>query len=103
MALVLLAVLEWRRGFPFTLFDEGWTPVGLRNRGGRRPSFFSADLTVTREVTLLGYDARVGVRASNLTDHFNPRDVQVNQASPRFLELANGVPLRLRMTLQVSF
>jgi outer membrane receptor protein involved in Fe transport len=95
--------VEWRRGFPYTRFEADWTLASGRNRGGRLPSFFSLDLQVTREVSLLGRPWRIGVRAYNLTRHFNPRDVQVNAASPRFGELSNSVPLSLGLTMQVTF
>jgi hypothetical protein len=95
--------LEWRRGFPYTLFQGDWSLASGRNRGGRLPSFFSMDLQVTREVTLLGRPWRVGFRAHNVTRHLNPRDIQVNAASPRFGELSNSVPLSVGLTLQVKF
>jgi len=95
--------LEWRRGFPYTLFAEDWTLLSERNRGGRLPAFFSMDLQVTREVRVMGHPWRVGVRAYNLTGHLNPRDVQVNTASPRFGELSNSVPLSVGLTLQMKF
>jgi hypothetical protein len=94
---------EWRRGFPYTLFEADWTLASRRNRGGRLPSFFSLDLQVTREVTLLGRPWRVGFRTYNLTRHFNPRDVQVNRASSRFRELSNSVGLSVGLTMKVSF
>ena len=42
--------LEWRSGFPYTVLDEQYLPVGPRNRGGRFPNFLSFDLRVTKIV-----------------------------------------------------
>jgi hypothetical protein len=85
--------LEWRSGFPFSVFDESYVPVGSRNRGGRFLSFFSFDFRLTRGVTVKGRRIRLGVQFYNLGDHFNPRDVISNVASPRFGEFLNGVDM----------
>jgi len=86
----LAPALELRKGFPYTVFDETWTVSGERNRGGRYPTFFSADLRVTKQIRLFGRRLAVGFQLFNLTSHFNPRDVQPNRASPSFGEFANS-------------
>ena len=45
---------EWRTGFPYTVFTAGYQVIGERNRGGRFPNFFSADLAVTKGLTVKG-------------------------------------------------
>jgi hypothetical protein len=93
--------LEWRTGFPYTVFDEAYRPVGERNRGGRFPSFFSLDLRVTRGLTVKGRRVRVGVQVFNLGSHFNPRDVVSNLGSQTFGSFLNSVDMgiALRLTL----
>jgi hypothetical protein len=94
--------LEWRSGFPYTVLDEEYLPVGSRNRGGRFPSFFSFDLRVTKGLRVKGRKVRVGFQAFNLGSHFNPRDVVASLASPRFGEFLNSVDMgiSLRVTLE---
>ena len=94
--------LEWRRGFPYTVFNEDYSPASERNRGGRFPSFFSIDFRITRAVTIFGKQTRIGLQGFNLTNHFNPRDVQANLASPRFGEFANSVGFSVGLRFQMG-
>jgi hypothetical protein len=82
--------IEWRDGFPYTIFAEDYTVIGEQNRA-QFPRFFSADVAVTKHVTLFGRQIDVGVQAYNLTSHHNPRDVVSNVASQRFGEFRNSV------------
>lgn len=85
--------IEWRSGFPYTVFDEAYDPVGSLNRGGRFPRFFSFDIRVTKGVTLKGRKVRLGVQVFNLGSHFNPRDVVSNLGSARFGRFLNSVDM----------
>jgi Carboxypeptidase regulatory-like domain len=93
--------VEWRSGFPYTVTDPQYRPVGERNRGGRLPSFFSFDVRVTKGLRVKGRNVRVGVQVYNLGSHYNPRDVVTNQGSARFGQLLNSVDMGigLRLTL----
>jgi hypothetical protein len=88
-------VLEIRNGFPYSVINEDRDFVGPRNRAGRFPTFTSLDLQVLRTVSLPGrfskYRAHLGLKAFNLTNHFNPRDFQNNLASDSFGGFSNGV------------
>lgn len=105
--LLLSPVVDWRDGFPFSLVDEEQNFVGPRNRGRRFPRFFSLDLQVTKGVTIpfLGkkYRARVGVKIFNVTNHWNPRDVQSNIHSPAFGTFYNSVPRTFRGKFEIEF
>jgi hypothetical protein len=94
--------LEWRSGFPYTVLDEDYLPVGPRNQGGRFPRFFSLDVRVTKGMTVLGRKIRVGVQAFNLGSHFNPRDVVTSLASPRFGEFLNSVDMGISLRVSLS-
>ena len=94
--------LEWRTGFPYTVLDEEFLPVGARNRGGRFPSFFSFDVRVTKGVTIKGKRVRVGFQAFNLGSHFNPRDLVASLASPRFGEFLNSVDMGISLRVTLS-
>lgn len=86
--IVATPVLEWRSGFPFSLLDEAQNFVGPRNEGGRFPPLMTLDLLVTKGVRIpfrgKKYKGRVGITIFNITNHWNPRDVQSNLASPQF-------------------
>ncbi len=82
--------IEWRTGFPYTVFAEDYTVVGERNRA-EFPRFLSADVAVTKRLDLFGRRVDLGIQAYNFTSHDNPRDVVSNLASPSFGEFRNGV------------
>ncbi len=86
--IVATPVFEWRSGFPYSLLDEEQNFVGPRNAGGRFPQLMTLDLLVTKglKIPFRGkkYKGRVGVTIFNITNHWNPRDVQKNLASPQF-------------------
>jgi hypothetical protein len=94
--------LEWRSGFPYTVLDDGYQPVGARNRGGRFPSFFSFDVRVTKGVTIKRKRIRVGFQVFNLGSHFNPRDVVASLLSPRFGEFLNSVDMGISLRVTLS-
>ena len=95
--------VEWRSGFPYTVFTEGYEVVGERNRGGRFPTFLSADVSVMKALTFKGKSFRVGFQIFNLTDHYNPRDVYSNQSSANFGQFADSVDFSIRARLGFDF
>ncbi|CAN5673434.1 hypothetical protein BH18ACI4_BH18ACI4_13500 [soil metagenome] len=92
--IVATPVFEWRSGFPFSLLDEDQNFVGPRNDGGRFPQLMTLDLLVTKGLRIpfrgKKYKGRVGVTIFNITNHWNPRDVQNNLASMQFGTLYNS-------------
>ena len=107
-------VVDWRTGFPFSLVDENQDFVGTRNRGGRFPNFFSLDLQVTKYLRVpvpnLGvipakfrgkkYGGRVGIKFFNVTNHWNPRDVQNNLDARDFGTFYNTVGRSIRLKFE---
>ncbi|MBI4264409.1 MAG: hypothetical protein HY657_08535 [Acidobacteria bacterium] len=84
--------------------DDLQQVVGSRNRGGRFPNVFTLDLAVTKEVQLTNeHRARVCIQFFNLTDHFNPRDVQNNISSPAFREVVNSADRQVRLKFVLLF
>jgi len=95
--------MEYRTGFPYSVIDAQQNVVGVRN-SERFPNLFTLDLAVTREVQLTrSRRARVGVQLFNLTNHFNPQDVQNNTSSPAYRELANSVDRQIRTKFTLLF
>ena len=88
-----MSVFDLHTGFPYSVENEYREYVGPRD-ALRFPRLNSLDLQVSRPVSLrIGHrhvKARVGAGAFNLLNHFNPRDVQNNLASPQFGEFFNS-------------
>jgi hypothetical protein len=112
--ITMTPVVDWRTGFPYSLLDEDQNYVGVRNRGGRFPNFFSLDLQVTKGLKVpvpswgvipakfrgKKYSGRVGVKLFNITNHWNPRDVQSNLASRDFGTFYNTVGRSIRLKFE---
>lgn len=86
--LTISPIFEARTGFPFSVRDAEQNFVGVRNANQRRfPTFISLDTEFAKEFQVTKkYGVRLSLRVSNLTDHFNPRDVRANIADPHFGE-----------------
>lgn len=100
-------VIDWRSGFPYSVVDENQNFIGRRNFERRFPNYFSADIQVLRDfkVSFRGkeYKLRAGVKFFNLTNHFNPLDVQNNIDSDDFGGFSNGVGRRTRFKFEIVF
>jgi hypothetical protein len=98
--------LELRSGFPFSAVNEQLDFVGARNRAGRFPAFLSLDAQVTKGFRVPGFEkhkARVGVAVFNITNHFNPRDVQNNLGSRHFGHFYNSLGTSVRGKFELDF
>ena len=105
--LIFAPVFDLHTGFPYSVQDQFREYVGPRNTH-RFPEFSSFDLQVSRPVSItVGSDrrlkARVGIAAFNLFNHFNPRDVQTIEESPRFGGFFNGAWREYRGKFTVEF
>ena len=102
--IVLTPVIDWRSGFPFSLLNQQQDFVGERNAGGRFPQLFTLDVLVMKglKIPFRGktYRGRAGITFFNLTNHFNPRDVQNNLASPQFGGFYNSPGLSMRLKFE---
>lgn len=100
-------VVDWRSGFPFSVVDEDQNFIGKRNFSGRYPKFFSADIQLARDFTVpfrdKEYIVRAGIKIFNLTNHFNPRDIQNNISDSNFGSFYNGVGRIIRMKIEFRF
>jgi len=99
-------LVEIRSGFPFSAVNEQLDFVGRRNQAGRFPTFFSLDAQVTKGFRIPMFEKhkmRIGVAVFNITNHFNPRDVQNNLGSPRFGKFFNSLGTSVRGKFEVQF
>ncbi|MBI4852798.1 MAG: TonB-dependent receptor [Acidobacteria bacterium] len=104
--LMAFPVLDLRTGFPFSKIDDDQNFVGTRN-SERFPRFASLDMQITKgiKIPVLGkkYKTKVGVKIFNITNHFNPRDVQSNIDSFNFRVFSNSVSRTFRGKFEFDF
>jgi len=102
--IVISPVVDYRSGFPYSTVNEQQDFVGARNTAGRFPHLFTLDVLVMKGVAIpfkgKKYHGRVGVTFFNVTDHFNPRDVQNNIASPQFGNFYNSPGMSMRLKFE---
>jgi hypothetical protein len=102
-------VFEIRSGFPFSAVNERLEFVGARNEAGRFPTYLSLDMQITKGFMLpfvpflKDKRIRAGVALFNLTNHFNPRDVQTNVTSPNYGQFYNSVGIGVKAKFDMDF
>jgi hypothetical protein len=106
--IVASPVLDVRTGFPFSQIDENQDFVGLRNSDDVRfPRFASLDMQVTKGFVLPVFGkkrkTKIGLKIFNITNHFNPRDVQSNIDSLSFGAFSNSVGRTFRGKFEFEF
>jgi hypothetical protein len=104
--IILSPSFELRSGFPFSAVDEQLEFVGPRNRTGRYPAFMSLDAQVTKGFRIPKFEKhkmRLGIAVFNITNHFNPRDVQNNLSSPRYGKFFNSLGTSIRGKFEIDF
>ncbi len=108
--LTVSPTIEIRTGFPFSAVNERLDFVGARDQAGRFPAFISIDAQVTKDFTiprfipkLDGKKARIGAAVFNLTNHFNPRDVQNNMGSLQFGQFFNSLGTSVRGKFEIDY
>ena len=102
--LTVMPALEIRSGFPFSFVNDRPDFVGTRNLT-RFPAFLSLDATILKSFTVPYFDkkARAGVIIFNITNHFNPRDVQNNLGSLHAGEFFNSLGTSVRGKFELDF
>ena len=97
--------LEIRSGFPFSLVNERLDFIGPENQAGRFPMYLSLDAQILKgfKVPFLDKRARAGVAIFNITNHFNPRDVQNNTGSLQVGEFFNSLGTSVRGKFELHF
>jgi len=105
MAITVTPAFEIRSGFPFSIVDDRLHFVGLRNRAGRFPMFMSLDVQILKGFKIPFFDkrARGGVAIFNITNHFNPRDVQNNTGSQHLGQFFNSLGTSIRAKFEMDF
>jgi hypothetical protein len=102
--ITIMPALEIRSGFPYSVVNDRLEFVGPRNQA-RFPTFLSLDATILKSINVpfLEKKARVGAIIFNITNHFNPRDVQNNTASMQFGQFFNSLGTSVRAKFELDF
>jgi len=98
---LLLGIVDWRSGMPWSAVNEYLDFVGPRNEQYRFPSYVRTELGIEHRFKVFKLRPWIGVRAYNAFDAFLPMDVQNNLNSPLFGTFYNSEYRQLR--LQIRF
>ena len=94
--------VEWRTGFPYSVFDVYRHYVGDAN-SERFPNYFSLDLTTFKTFDIIGRKWDLGLQFFNVTAHFNPRDVIAVAGTPQFGQFTNSFGVTLGGYMRVRW
>jgi len=99
--ITFMPALEIRSGFPFSVVNERLDFVGARN-SSRFPTFVELDATILKSFKVPYFDknVRAGVIVFNITNHWNPRDVQNNLAAGQFGTFFNSPDRSVRLKFE---
>ena len=100
--IVVSPAVEWRTGFPYSLYDTYRHFVGDPN-SQRFPDYFALDLTTFKTFDIFSRKWDLGLQFFNLTGHFNPRDVISVVNTPRFGEFSNSFGVTLGGYMRVRW
>jgi len=93
--LQFVPILDAHSGFPYSNVDANWNFIGQRNEAGRFPAFASLDLKIQYPFDFKFKGHRIqflgGLKVIDVTNHYNPRDVQQNITSPNYGIFYNSV------------
>ena len=102
--MVVTPVVDYHSGFPFSIVDQDQNFVGPRNAGGRFPRLLTFDLLVMKALKIRfrgkEYKGRAGFTIFNITNHWNPRDVQNNLDSEQFGTFFNSPGRSVRLKFE---
>jgi hypothetical protein len=96
---LLLGVLDWHTGLPYSVVNETLDFVGPRN-ALRFPTYCRLELGVERRIKILRFQPWVGVRMNNILGKLLPDEVQNNTGSPYFGGFYNSEPRRIRLNVR---
>ena len=93
--LQFVPILDAHSGFPYSNVDANWDYIGQRNEAGGFPAFASLDLKIQYPFDFKFKGHRIqflgGLKVIDVTNHYNPRDVQQNITSPFYGVFYNSV------------
>ena len=100
--IVISPAVDWRSGFPYSIFDIYRHYVGNAN-SERFPAYFSLDITAFKTFDIMNRKWDLGMQFFNVTGHFNPRDVIAVAGTPQYGEFSNSFGLTLGGYMRVRW
>lgn len=95
------ALVDWRRGFPWSALAPDEDYAGPRNTAGRFPDATLVDVAVERRFRVAKWRPWIGLGVVNLLDDFVPRDVQAHVEAPDYGAFYDSPPRRLRFFVRL--
>jgi hypothetical protein len=92
---LLLGILDWHTGVPYSIVNETLDFTGPRNEL-RFPTYAWLELGVERRFKIFRFQPWIGIRMTNVLGTFLPDEVQNNTGSPFFGTYYNSEPRRIR-------
>jgi len=100
--IVVSPAVEWRSGFPYSIFDIYRHYAGSAN-SERFPNYFALDITAFKTFDIIGRKWDLGMQFFNVTSHFNPRDVIAVVGTPQYGEFTNSFGITLGGYMRVRW
>ena len=94
---LLVGIVDWRSGTPWSAVNEYLDFVGPRNEQFRFPTYVRTELGVEHRFKIFALRPWIGLRAYNAFNAFLPVDVQNNLSSPLFGTFYNSEYRQLRL------
>lgn len=98
---LVVGILDWRTGLPYSTWNEYLDYVGPRNER-RFPTWTRVELGLERRFTFGSIRPWIGVRVDNAFQNFLPVDVQSNVTAHDFGEFYNSEYRQLRIQIRFS-
>lgn len=96
---LVVAVVDWRSGLPYSTVDASLDFVGPRNQR-RFPTYVRSELGLEHRLKVGRWRPWVGVRVDNALNAWLPADVQHNVTSPAFGSFYNSEYRQFRIQLR---
>ncbi len=96
---LLVGILDWRDGFPWSPTTDALDYVSPRN-SLRFPAYFRLEVGVERKVKIFRFQPWLGLRVWNALDSFLPVDVQSNLGSAHYGTFYNSEYRQFRIVLR---
>ena len=100
--IVVSPAVEWRTGFPYSIYDLYRHYVGAAD-SERFPNYFALDVTTFKTFDIFSRKWDLGLQFFNLTSHFNPRDVIAVAGSSQFGTFTNSFGITLGGYMRVRW
>jgi len=100
--IVISPAVEWRTGFPYSIFDIYRHYAG-NAYSERFPNYFALDITAFKTFDIIGRKWDLGMQFFNVTGHFNPRDVIAVVGTPQYGQFTNSFGITLGGYMRVRW